>query len=88
MHLTTAEGDLLHFLNDKVFEDGVGFTVLAIDCELAAAGVLMEGDQWTSVCLSHRVILFTHYVDRSRLDRVWVPEIGYIDNEFRINIFE
>ena len=88
MHLTTTEGDLLHFLNDKVSENCVGFTVLAIDSELAAAGVLMESDQWTSVRLSHRVILFTHYVDRSRLDRVWVPEIGYIHNEFRVNIFE
>lgn len=54
-HLARAKGDLFNFLLDEVAENGNGFSVLAIDCELAAAGVLVQGDQWPPVRLRHDI---------------------------------
>ena len=44
MHLATTEGDLFDLLHDKVSQNGHCFPVLAIYRELAAAGVLMNGN--------------------------------------------
>ena len=49
MHLSIAERDLFDFVNDKVAQYGHSLTILAIDRKLAATGVLMDGNDWTTI---------------------------------------
>ena len=63
MHFLRAKGDLIYFLFDEVSENSNGFSVLAIDGELAAARVLVQGHQGTPVRLSHYIELLLHDVD-------------------------
>lgn len=53
MHLAPTERDLINFLNDEVAKNGNGLLVLAINPELTAAGVLVQGDKRPAIGLSH-----------------------------------
>ena len=54
MHFASAKRDLLDLLDDEVAENGNGLAVLAIDKELATAGILMHGDEGPAIRLGHR----------------------------------
>lgn len=49
MHFLIAERDLVYFLNYEVAQDRHGLSVLATDCELTAASVLVESNQRASI---------------------------------------
>ena len=86
--LVIAKGDFIDFLLDEVAEDVDCLSILAIDSELAAAGVLMQGNHRAPVRLSHGAIAFLDDVDARGLDGVWVPEVRCINDELRRNPLE
>lgn len=88
MHLDTAEGDLVDLLLYEVAEDSHGFAVLAIDGELAAAGVLVHCDEGTPLRLRHDVELGLDDVDACRLYRMRVPQVDSVDDKLRRDTLE
>ena len=49
MHFASAKSDLLDLLDDEVAEYGNGLAVLAINQELATAGILVHGDEGATI---------------------------------------
>lgn len=88
MHFLAAESDFSDFLLYEVGQDLHSLPVLAINCELAATGILVECDKRATFRLSHYVKLLFHNVDAGGLHGVWVPQVDGIDDELRWNILE
>ena len=88
MHLAPTERDLINFLNDEVAKNGNGLLVLAINPELTAAGVLVQGDKRPTIGLSHGAQLLLNNVDAGGPDIVWIPEVCHINHELRIHSLE
>ena len=83
-----AKGDLVHFLLDKVTQDGNRFTIFTVQSELAATGVLVQGYQRAAIRLSHDVKLFFDDVDACSPDRVRVPKVDNVNYELRWDLLE
>ena len=73
VHFVFAKGDLVHFLLDKVTQDGNRFTIFTVQSKLTATGVLVQSYQRATIWLSHDIKFLFDDVDTRSPDRVRVP---------------
>ena len=70
---------------NKIFENPSCFRILLTDLELHTTGILMNCKHWSAIRLSHSFVLLFDKIQICRLDRMWVPSVSSLNNEFSWN---